>query len=286
VNPSPQRDTDHSLDRAAALARGAPPVPSNFIFWVLGAVLVLSLGGLAAERLFASAGLNPNATTATTGATTTTAANGATPAPSTRTADPPPAARSLGAPLAAFMGLSTLPPHPAPAFVLTDQSGRSASVPVSGKVVVLTFFDAPCNDICPVLASEIERADADLGARASRVEFVTVNTDPAAPAPAALSAALGATGLDALPNWLLVTGPLPALNAVWKEYGVSISVDTKTGLEAHSDVMDFIDAGGVLRTRAVPFADQSTSGAYSLPTATVARWGRGIASTVEQVLGR
>ena len=278
---APRRDADPSFDRAAALAQGAPPVPSNFIFWVLGAVLVLSLGGLAAERLFASAGLNPTATTATTGATTTPLANGSIP-----TADPPPAARSLGAPLAAFMGLSTLPPHPAPAFVLTDQSGHSASVPVSGKVVVLTFFDAPCNDICPVLASEIERADADLGARASRVEFVTVNTDPAAPAPAALSAALGATGLDALPNWLLVTGPLPALNAVWKEYGVSISVDTKTGLEAHSDVMDFIDAGGVLRTRAVPFADQSTSGAYSLPTATVARWGRGIASTVEQVLGR
>jgi len=283
VNAASRRDADPSLDRAAALAQGAPPVPSNFIFWVLGAVLALSLGGLAAERLFASAGLNA---TATTGTTTTTAANGATPAPSTATADPPRAARSLGAPLSAFMGLSTLPPHPAPAFVLTDQSGRPAPVPISGKVVVLTFFDAPCNDICPVLASEIERADADLGARASRVEFVTVNTDPAAPAPAALSAALGATGLDALPNWLLVTGPLPALNAVWKEYGVSISVDTKTGLEAHSDVMDFIDAGGVLRTRAVPFADQSTSGAYSLPTATVARWGRGIASTVEQVLGR
>ena len=65
----------------------------------------------------------------------------------------------------------------------------------------------------------------------------------------------------------MVTGPLATLNAVWKAYGVSISVDTKTGLEAHNDVMDFIDAQGDLRYRATPFADESTTGTYSLPRA-------------------
>ena len=250
---------------------------------MLGAVLVLSVGGLGAEHLFASVGLNPTATTTPTSASSTPGASSAPPASA---AGPSPAARSLGAPLTAFMGLSTGAAQPAPAFVLTDQAGLPKSVPASGKVVVLTFFDAPCDDICPVLASEIERADADLGARAAHVEFVTVNTDPTAPAPTAMSAALGATGLDALPNWDFLTGPLPALNAVWQEYGVSISVDTRTGREAHSDVMDFIDASGQLRTRATPFADQSTTGVDSLPTSTVARWGRGIATTVEGIMGR
>src|SRR5215472_6380894 len=43
-------------DRAAALAEGAPGIPSNFIWWVLGAVLVLSLGGFIGEHLFSAAG--------------------------------------------------------------------------------------------------------------------------------------------------------------------------------------------------------------------------------------
>ena len=92
--------------------------------------------------------------------------------------------------------------------------------------MVLTFFNAPCNDICPVLAAEIEQADADLGAAAADVEFVTVNTDPAALAQSAEAPAVSGTGLGALPNWHMVTGPLASLNPIWKAYGVSISVST------------------------------------------------------------
>ena len=47
------------VDRAAALAEGAPGIPPNFVFWVLGFALVASLGGLLAEHVFSSAGLNP-----------------------------------------------------------------------------------------------------------------------------------------------------------------------------------------------------------------------------------
>ena len=61
-------------------------------------------------------------------------------------------------------------------------------------------------------------------------------------------------------NWRMLTGPLASLDAVWRSYGVSISVDQKTGLEAHNDVMDFIDAKGELRFRATPFADESATG--------------------------
>ena len=73
-------------------------------------------------------------------------------------------------------------------------------------MVVLTFFDAPCNDIVPVLAAEIEQADADLGADAADVEFVTVNTDPNALAQSAEAPLLRATRLGTLPNWHMVTG--------------------------------------------------------------------------------
>jgi cytochrome oxidase Cu insertion factor (SCO1/SenC/PrrC family) len=259
-----------AVDRAAALAEGSPGIPANFVFWVLGAILVLSVGGLVGERVFSSTGLNPTPTTTpTTAARTLPAASPGAPVPAP--------ARSLSAPLASFMGLSAPPVRPAPAFALTDQAGRPTSMPPQPpRVVVLTFFDARCDDICPVLASEIRQADADLGAEAARVEFLTVNTDPSALADSDEVSA-ESTGLGALANWHMLTGPLATLDAVWKAYGVSISVDTKTGREAHNDVMDFVDPHGVVRYRAVPVADESATGRFSLPAASASRWAQGIA---------
>ena len=155
-NPAPAGAAS-SIDRATALEEGAPGVPPNFVFWVLGAVLVLSLGGLLAEHLFSAVGLNPQAAASTT---STTARSAATTAPRPRHQEPSPPVsaqdQSLQAPLAAFMGLSTPRPSPTPSFTLTGVGGNTVSVPTRPpSVVVLTFFDATCNDICPVLASEI-----------------------------------------------------------------------------------------------------------------------------------
>ncbi len=83
----------------------------------------------------------------------------------------------------------------------------------------------------------------------------------------------------------MVTGPLATLNTIWKDYGVSISVSAKTGLEAHNDVMVFISPDGQVDYRATPFADESETGSYSSPAATVSRWGRGIATYAEQADG-
>ena len=58
----------------------------------------------------------------------------------------------------------------------------------------------------------------------------------------------------------MVTGPLASFDPVWRSYGVSITVAQKTGLEAHTDVMDFIDAQGDLAYEATPFADESGTG--------------------------
>ena len=115
------------------------------------------------------------------------------------------------------------------------------------------------------------------------VEFVTVNTDPSALAQSDETPSVQGTGLGSLPNWHMVTGPLATLNAVWKAYGVSISVDAKTGLEAHNDVMDFIDPQGDLRYRATPFADESSDGDVQPARASIARWAQGIATYAERI---
>jgi len=267
------------VDRAAALAEGAPGIPAKFVFWVLGFALVASLGGLLAEHVFSSAGLNPVPT-----AVPRAAAN---PTPATIPTAPTPAPdHSLDAPLALFMGLSPKAAHPASPFALTDQRGLPLTVPTEPPhVIVLTFFNAPCNDICPVLAAELEQADEALGTAAAGVEFVTVNTDPSALAQSDETPSVRGTGLDSLPNWHMVTGPLTALNGIWRAYGVSISVQKGTGLEAHNDVMDFIDANGDVRYRATPFADESTLGKFSLAQADIARWGQGIAMYAERIAG-
>jgi len=268
-----------AIDRAAALAEGAPGIPAQFIWWVLGVVLVVSLVGLLGEHLFSSSGPNP------TPATTTTAPNRFLTAPA-HTPAPPAPDRSINAPLASFMGLTVPGPRHATPFDLIDQHGQPVSVPAQpARVVVLTFFNAPCNDICPVLASEIQQADADLGARAGNVEFVTVNTDPSALAASAETPAVDGTGLGALPNWHMVTGPLTSLNPLWKAYGVSISLDTKTRLEAHNDVMDFVDPQGVVRYRATPFADESSTGVFTLAAASEARWAQGMATYAGRLVG-
>jgi protein SCO1/2 len=257
------------VDRAAAFAVVSPAVPRKFVYWLLASAAVLGLGGLAVEHLFSSTGINP-VPAAHRHATTTTV---------TQPAVSPPAGgrEQLSASLPAFMDLKDLRATPAPEYTLTDQAGRPYPLPGQpGKTVVLTFFNGSCNDICPVVAAEIRQADTDLGAEAAKVDFVTVNTDPSALAVSSLSGA--EAELDGVANWHIVTGPLATMNAIWKSYGITISVVRHTGVEAHNNVIYFIDPQGKERYRSTPFANENRTGVYSLPSENVTRWGSGIAS--------
>ena len=71
---------------------------------------------------------------------------------------------------------------------------------------------------------------------------------------------------------------MPALDAVWRSYGVSIKAWADTGTVVHNNVMYFVDPSGRLRIRATPVADESTAGTWSLPAASIRRSAQGIAS--------
>ncbi len=259
-----------TVDRAAALAEGAPKVPRRVVIIAVIVAAVLALGGTALERVFSSVGLNP----------TPSAVTPATRSPSTTLPE-------LRASMAAFLGLVSLAPSQAPAVALTDQNGQLVSLDqLRNKVVVLTFFDADCTDACPVLAADITSADADLGANRSRVVFLTVNTDPLQTATDPPPAAVTLTGLSALSNWHFLTGPLAALDAVWRSYGVTINVSTTSGIVAHNNVIYFVDPRGRLRIRVTPVADQSSTGAFSLPPSSVSRSADGIAGYAASLLPR
>jgi protein SCO1/2 len=265
------------VDRAAALRAGTAPVPRRFVLWAVLGFAVLGLGGVAAEHFIGNAGVQsvistPPATLAGTG-----------PGPPASPAVPSgPAVRAAPA---AVIGLRHLGPAPAPALDLTDQHGSPWTLArTRGKVVVVSFLNAECNDLCPVQAQEITQADSLLGTRAASVQFVVVNSDPLETSLAVAPPALTQTGLGGLQNVTFLTGPLPTLGRTWNAYGVTVAVSSTTRLVSHTNVMYFVDPRGRLALSATPFGNEDSVGAYSLDAGTIHTFAQGVAAAAAGLL--
>ncbi|MDE3206460.1 MAG: redoxin domain-containing protein [Acidobacteriota bacterium] len=152
---------------------------------------------------------------------------------------------------AALLSLSPLPGtgEVAKDFHLTDQRGQPVSLSqFRGSSVVLSFNDDRCTDVCTLLAEDVVRADQFLGAAGrSHVVFLSVNVNPFFPAPAATKEWTDQNGLGAVANWYFATGPVPTLQAVWKDYGVYVGADPKTQSVTHGTLIEYIDPEGRIR---------------------------------------
>ena len=281
--PTPAAPVDQAgTNRAAAFAAGPSRMPRKVIAITLTCLALIGLAGVVLDHFFPGP----------VGSSTTTTLAGSYPPPfqttplAAREVSGPAAGPQLPASVSALMDQQPLGSTRAPGFSLVDQHGRLISLSsFRGKVVVLSFFDAACDDICPVLETELRRAYLDLGTDASRVALVTVNTDPLALTAASARPAETAAGISSLSAWYFLTGSVPQLNPVWSSYGISIDVQRHTGAVSHNDFLFFIDASGRLRSRATPFADESGSGQFSLSPVTETAWAAGIARQVRSLLG-
>jgi cytochrome oxidase Cu insertion factor (SCO1/SenC/PrrC family) len=232
---------------------------------------VIGLGGVVLEHYFGNVGV------ATSVTTTTISSSGAPPAPMAPQAPPAP---QLGSPLDAFLGLRQLGTGPAPDIQLQEPTGAPWTLKAqSGKVVVLTFFSTGCNDICRVLGLELKDAAALLGPKSADVEFALVNTDPNSTAVSPVPPALTVAGLQADPSIHFLTGSLRQLNAIWIDYGVTVTVGRTPNQETHNNILYFVDPQGRLRSSALPFANENRQGLYVLPQADIERFAQGIART-------
>jgi protein SCO1/2 len=273
------------VDRTAALQAGSTPIPRRFFVWVAVGFAVLGIGGLIGEKVIGTGGISaltsvPTTTLAGTGGSFPTA-------PATPDTPTPPDAPPVDATPTAVTGLIHLTARAAPPLDLQDQGGSAWDLArARGKVVVLTFFNAECNDICPVLADEITQADQLLGTRRSGVEFVVVNSDPLETSLAPSPPALTQTHLDGIPNVVFLNGPLTALGTVWKHYGVTVEVNPTVRLASHTEAMFFIDRRGQLRMEATPFANESSLGLYSLDPSTTHSFAEGMADSAGQLARR
>jgi len=255
---------------AARGAGGAPrfgqaPIPPKFVLFVALAFLVLGVGGAVLEHFYGNAGQ--------AAATTTTAYQ----LPPTPVA---PSGPQLNASTQALMGLKDIATAQASNFSLVDQHGRVWSLTgARGRVVVLTFMNINCNDICTVLGPEIRIARSLLGPASQKVEFAIVNTDPNNFRLQSNPAALRVPALADLSNVHFLTGSLGDLNSVWINYGVSVKVGALASQVAHNNVMYFITPKGQLKSLAVPFGNEDHAGIFTLNPQTLQRFAEGVAAT-------
>jgi protein SCO1 len=186
-----------------------------------------------------------------------------------------------------FMNLTALDGRPAPEVDLVDQRGQTVSLSGltrAGRAVVLEFMDPHCTDICPIISQEFKVAYQSLGARADQVAFVAVNVNPFHTAQADIAAFTNQQGLNTVPDWYFLTGPVAELQTAWHDYAIAVQAPSPTADVIHSDNMYFIDPSGHERWMALPTDDQTANGTSYLPAKQVHQWGVGIASVATRLL--
>jgi len=137
-----------------------------------------------------------------------------------------------------------LPARLAPNFTLYNQAGRRTSLrQFRGKVILLDFNDSECTTVCPLTTTAMLDAKRMLGPAARHVQLLGVDANPKA---TEINDVLSYTQLHGLTGkWQFLTGALPQLRKVWREYG--IQADIQRGLISHTPALYVIDTHGRLQ---------------------------------------
>lgn len=134
----------------------------------------------------------------------------------------------------------------APGFVLRDQQDRPTSLAqFRGKVVVLTFVDPECTQICPLTTQSMVEALKILGpAAASQVQLLGVDANPLKTQVADVAAYTRSHGLQG--HWRFLTGSRAQLERVWHSYHIYVAAANND--ITHEAVVFLIDGNGNERT--------------------------------------
>ena len=169
------------------------------------------------------------------------------PPAATGTSGTTPAEPGIGPAASALLQLDILPPpqDSAPDFALTDQHARPTSIAAyRGKAVVLSFNDDVCRDLCTLLAQDVAAADADLGAAAKNVVFLSVNVNPLHTSVKDVKTWTDSHGLGGTANWVFATGTARQLARAADQFHVPVTLDPKTHEVVHGTELFFIDPAG------------------------------------------
>jgi cytochrome oxidase Cu insertion factor (SCO1/SenC/PrrC family) len=139
-------------------------------------------------------------------------------------------------------------------FTLTDHNNQTYHLSHSrGKVVAMVFGYTTCPDVCPMALSEMSALLNGLEEQASEVQALFISVDPERDSLAKLSAYVPWFH----PNILGLTGTLPAIEAVARQYHAHFTLHksspTDTGYTVdHNANLFLIDRKGSL-AQIIPF---------------------------------
>ncbi|HUA04942.1 MAG TPA: redoxin domain-containing protein [Solirubrobacteraceae bacterium] len=133
--------------------------------------------------------------------------------------------------------------RPAPDFTLSDQFGQSVSLhSYRGKVVILAFNDSECTTVCPLTTTAMLDAKAMLGKAGANVQLLGVDANPAALSLEDVWSYSEVHGM--LHSWRFLTGSLPQMKRVWKDYGIEAAIEA--GEITHTPALFVIGPSGRL----------------------------------------
>ena len=102
-------------------------------------------------------------------------------------------------------------------------------------------------ELCPLIAQEFRAAGQLMGAADRHVELVAVATNPVFYQETYTRDFTRQEGLSQVRNWLFLTGPVPQLRQVWKNYGIAAEIEPGGSMIGHTEVAYVIDQSGRVR---------------------------------------
>ena len=130
-----------------------------------------------------------------------------------------------------------------PSFALRDERGRAVrSAGLRGRTVVVTFLETRCREACPVIASVIGQALAQLTPeQRAATAALAISTHPADDSPAAARAFVRRHGVSGRLRYLL--GSERELRPVWRSFSVLPALDSGDA-NVHSAPVRVYDTDG------------------------------------------
>jgi protein SCO1/2 len=151
---------------------------------------------------------------------------------------------------AAFEGSTLEPPQPAPPLsTLHNYDGASFNLAAErGRAVFVTFLYAHCPDVCPLIASNLHNAYAQMSpALRQRVALVAISVDPHGDSAGTVAAFVHKHQLTGQARYLI--GSAGQLAPVWEAWRVGSKRDTSNPeLVNHSALVYGIGANGNIYT--------------------------------------
>ena len=158
-------------------------------------------------------------------------------------------------------------------FSLVDQINTSVSLSdFRGKVVVLTFMDSQCKEVCPATAAHLRKASQDLGESERQATFLAVNVNTEANSVEDVAAATKGWKLTEIPDWHFLTGSPEELNLVWVAYGIAVVLPAGEEGLIHTPGVFIIDQSGNKRWYISTALDDPGSSQWIPPLSELLVW--------------